>query len=757
MASTDFRLGQFIVEPTADRLMAVDGAERINLEPKSMAVLLVLAERAGQVVSSEELIHVVWHDRPMGDNPVYKSIAKLRRALADETGEPRYIETIPRKGYRLLLTPEPMERPAPPPAIAPTVSPGPAADAARSLYRFRTAALAAGLIVACAAAMAAFLPRGESTSRSDRAATLGNAADVRLQFSGLEPRTTGGHAAIDAALRQRLQGLPGIDVVASDADEPPASLRLSGSIRDAGHDRQQVQLRLDGPLGPGLWAGGYAVTPGNLDAVADSAAAAVLEARRVMRDADAMSRLPFATLQLYLLARSELHERRAGFASRLRADATDLIRAAPAFAPGHALLAVACSFSAAYASERPITLSDPAAGDAETALACARNSVRRALELDPKLAEAHAAAGLLALHEYSSCRDPCDQLGHLGAAQSSLELAVRIDPSLPEAHTWLGILYQLRGDFVRASEQAEVALALDPLNPVAVYNANNLRMARGEHDAVRERLLVLARRPDAPPYVYAQLSTNELVSGHPAEAARWARRLAAADTGRSVQVTAAALLARLGRRQEAQALLDGAEQTAGFDRGDAMWAALAAHECLGGAPAVRTYLESQQRGRAAAGQRQLGLDAGREWRAFQGMAYALAGNPDRALPLLEEVFGTAGPPRIRLSTAAQEADRANSLAWAYRELGNTTRAREIALGTLAALERLSSTGFDREPEFALARALTYELAGQHDHARGEIARAVALGWAQPADVSRDPRWASLVSTGTVRLAAVPKN
>jgi DNA-binding winged helix-turn-helix (wHTH) protein len=106
MAALDFRLGDFIVQPAADRLVGQARGQRIDLEPKTMAVLLALAERSGQVVSSHELIRLVWHDRPMGDNPVYKAIARLHRVLEDEAGEPRFIETIPRKGYRLLVTPE---------------------------------------------------------------------------------------------------------------------------------------------------------------------------------------------------------------------------------------------------------------------------------------------------------------------------------------------------------------------------------------------------------------------------------------------------------------------------------------------------------------------------------------------------------------------------------------------------------------------------------------------------------------------------
>lgn len=67
-----------------------------------MEVLVYLCRRPGSVVSADEIIESVWGGRPMGDNPVYKSVAKLRRALGDDANSPTYIETVAKKGYRLV-------------------------------------------------------------------------------------------------------------------------------------------------------------------------------------------------------------------------------------------------------------------------------------------------------------------------------------------------------------------------------------------------------------------------------------------------------------------------------------------------------------------------------------------------------------------------------------------------------------------------------------------------------------------------------
>ncbi|MDJ0710072.1 MAG: winged helix-turn-helix domain-containing protein [Woeseiaceae bacterium] len=100
-----FCLGDWRVEPQLNRL-SMAGAT-VQLEPKSMEVLVYLCQRPGEVVSADEIIEAVWHGRPMGDNPVYKSVAKLRRALGDDAARPSYIATVAKKGYRLVADVEP--------------------------------------------------------------------------------------------------------------------------------------------------------------------------------------------------------------------------------------------------------------------------------------------------------------------------------------------------------------------------------------------------------------------------------------------------------------------------------------------------------------------------------------------------------------------------------------------------------------------------------------------------------------------------
>jgi len=67
-----------------------------------MRLLLCLAERAGQVVSSDDLLNQVWPGVFVNQDSVYQAVASLRRLLGDDPRQPTYIETLPRLGYRMV-------------------------------------------------------------------------------------------------------------------------------------------------------------------------------------------------------------------------------------------------------------------------------------------------------------------------------------------------------------------------------------------------------------------------------------------------------------------------------------------------------------------------------------------------------------------------------------------------------------------------------------------------------------------------------
>ena len=93
---SEFRLGSYAIRPAVDEI----GTERI--ESKAMEVLLAIVNAAPDPITPPELLEQVWPDTVVVDNVVHKAVASLRRALADDAQNPKYIATIPRRGYRLI-------------------------------------------------------------------------------------------------------------------------------------------------------------------------------------------------------------------------------------------------------------------------------------------------------------------------------------------------------------------------------------------------------------------------------------------------------------------------------------------------------------------------------------------------------------------------------------------------------------------------------------------------------------------------------
>jgi DNA-binding winged helix-turn-helix (wHTH) protein/tetratricopeptide (TPR) repeat protein len=99
-----FRLGEWTVHPERGVIESTLGAQ--HLEPKAMDALALLAGRRGEVVSKDELIDEVWEGRIISEGTLTNAIAELRRALGDDARDPRFIETIPKRGYRLVCAVE---------------------------------------------------------------------------------------------------------------------------------------------------------------------------------------------------------------------------------------------------------------------------------------------------------------------------------------------------------------------------------------------------------------------------------------------------------------------------------------------------------------------------------------------------------------------------------------------------------------------------------------------------------------------------
>lgn len=101
-----FRLAEVEVRPAENQIVL--GGEPIRIEPKAMDVLLALAAAGREIVSREQLTSQVWPRGFVTDDALNRCISNLRSTLGDDPRVPRFIITVPRKGYRLALLAEPL-------------------------------------------------------------------------------------------------------------------------------------------------------------------------------------------------------------------------------------------------------------------------------------------------------------------------------------------------------------------------------------------------------------------------------------------------------------------------------------------------------------------------------------------------------------------------------------------------------------------------------------------------------------------------
>lgn len=133
MTTTVLRVGDWRVDPVSGEISRA--GETTRLELRTLHLLLFLSENAGKVVSIESLLGHIWGEVTVTHDSVYQSVMSLRRLLGDDAKQPKYIATVPRRGYRMVAkvapwsdplvagpvseTPEP---PTSPVIVAPTIA-----------------------------------------------------------------------------------------------------------------------------------------------------------------------------------------------------------------------------------------------------------------------------------------------------------------------------------------------------------------------------------------------------------------------------------------------------------------------------------------------------------------------------------------------------------------------------------------------------------------------------------------------------------
>ena len=168
-----YAFGEFTVDMGASTLWR--GDEIVPLPSRAFDALAYLLEHRDRLVPKDELVAAVWHDVVVTDDSLVHAVSVLRRALADDPHEPRYVQTVPRRGYRFIAEARVVGSPGAPPAAA-APQPGGAASAPNEAAPSPTPASRPRspsrrwLVPACVAAGLALaalsLPRTPATDRA---------------------------------------------------------------------------------------------------------------------------------------------------------------------------------------------------------------------------------------------------------------------------------------------------------------------------------------------------------------------------------------------------------------------------------------------------------------------------------------------------------------------------------------------------------------------------------------------------------------
>src|SRR5438270_6906189 len=111
MAKHFYKFGPYCLD-SEERVLR-RGDEPLSLPPKDLETLLVLVERAGHIVDKDELLEKVWPGVFIEEGNLSRRIFNLRQVLGDGSDGQKYIETIPRRGYRFVAALQEDEEPAP--------------------------------------------------------------------------------------------------------------------------------------------------------------------------------------------------------------------------------------------------------------------------------------------------------------------------------------------------------------------------------------------------------------------------------------------------------------------------------------------------------------------------------------------------------------------------------------------------------------------------------------------------------------------
>lgn len=514
--STDFiRFGAFELDRRARELR--NEGRSTGLPEQSIVVLEMLLGRPGELVLREEIRSRLWPNDTVVefDHSINTAVRKLRVALGESADNPRYIETLARRGYRwigsaeVLESREPLRRKAPrSPIRRGMVAVGGLALLAigtsiiwpswrhagttpttnsRENPRWHAAASAPlGRI------MMAVLPFQNLTGDPDQEyLTDGLTEETIARLGALQPEALGVIAR--TSVMGYKHGDKRLDQIGRELD---VQYVLEGSVRrDRNRWRITAQL-IQVKDQSHLWAQVYDRSLQDIIALQDDVAAGVtkeIQARWAIESGNHPLRHQPVNPEAhdaYFRGRYSLNQRtKAGLQNALGYFHT-AIDADPGYALAYAGLA-----------DCYVLMLSNYDNSAETTVLQARTAANQALALDPGLGEPHAVLALIAQNHDWNWEE----------SEREFKLAMAADPADPTAHFWYSNGLVVRGRFDEGFREMAIARRLDPLSlPIGISEAAEFYLARRYDDALGESDRILEIEPNyASAYLYRGLSYEQ--------------------------------------------------------------------------------------------------------------------------------------------------------------------------------------------------------------------------------------------------------
>jgi TolB-like protein len=520
-----------------------------------------------------------------------------------------------------------------------------------------------------------------------------------------------------------------------DSNEGPARISeilgvrylLHGSVR-RDNNFVRVTARLIDDTGYQVWSETFDRKLEGIFAIQSEIASTV--ASRIERQIIPPAELPagrtttnMAAYDAYLVGRAFVNARTPGYQDKAIAAFEEAIRLDENYAPPYAGLAVALELGGN--------------DDRFAARESAFQAVETAIELDPELAEGHAALGLILLDDKILLGDTENRLER---AERSLRRAVELDPSLSIAYNLLSIALLEQGLYEESNAVQDQGLLLDPLNPVLSVNIADRLRRLGERERAEQLLLRLTYLPDPPGMAYSALVRLYFDTGEFDKALRWAKEIVLAySESPGIATTLAWRYEHLGLTKDADYwVADSLGLTPQPE--ERFFSKVSQFQARGDLAGIRAEID---RLLAALGADIYGLQG------FYGNKYAVAniyvGNFDVGIDAIESAFDLDSLSKLDDLGTLQQLESLHYLAYAYQQVGRGDEANVLLTRIHGQLNAyVVKQKMDYGPLHHL-RVQNFGLRGDFDAAADAFQAAIEAGWLRYLWVMNDPTWAETIA------------